>query len=73
MISSVSRRCPSARKPTCVRAEIGQIEDTATIIPMADPARPMDSIFNGNLRGRRVAEPLLDPNGDLERPWVLQP
>lgn len=73
MISTVIRRCPSTRKPTCVRNEIGQIGDKATIIPMPDPARPMDSIFNGNPFGRHVAEPLLDPNGDLERPWVLQP
>ena len=73
MISKVIRRRPSTKKPSCVRDTIGQIGGTATMNSMADPARPMDSVFKGNPFGRHVAKPLLDPNGDPERPWVIRP
>lgn len=80
MISTVTRRRLSVKQPADALNEIDQTTASAAVINLQpDPAlssaagRPTNSMPGGDLLANQAAPAQLDPNGDLERPWVLQP
>ena len=79
MISTGTRRRPSVKQPADALNKIDQTASAAVINLQPDQAlssaagRPTNSMPGGDLLANQAAPAQLDPNGDLERPWVLQP
>lgn len=79
MIATVIRRRASNKHTSDVLNVIGQSAGAAPMNAKLHPSSPsaavraVNSISRDDPLGREATQPLLDPNGDLERPWVLQP